>query len=47
MNLLDTYSKILVTSNNINKHDNKNDKNNNNEDIKKDNHFRKLGEKIR
>ena len=46
MNLLDIYSKILVTSNNISKHDSKNDKNNNNEDIKEeDNHFRKLGEK--
>ena len=43
MNLLDNYSKILVTNNNINKHDNTNKKNN--ENIKEDNHYRQLGEK--
>ena len=39
MNLLDNYSKFLVTNNNINKHDI------NKEDNKEDNHYRKLGEK--
>ena len=38
MNLLDNYSKILVTNNNINKH-------NNIENNKEDNNHRKLGEK--